>query len=402
MTFYKKTVRDVPLDHKIVLVRVDYNVPLDEKGKIADDYRIRASLDTIKYLSSRGSKVILISHLGRPKGVDKKLSLRPVAARLAELLRRKVTFISGSSGPVVAAQIFCLPKNSVILLENLRFDPREEENSLEFARDLVACTNARYFVEDGFGVVHRKHASTDAITHFLPSVAGFLLEREYLTLTKAMQRPKRPLVAVLGGVKVKDKIEIIDRLIDKADRILIGGNMANTFLANLGCNMQATHVEEGVSNIIKGIYKKVKEKNKGHDFIYLPADLAVAKTESKNASRNSVGVNDLKQGDIALDIGDRTIDIYCDVIKNAGTVIWNGTVGKAELEKFSYGSARIALELAKNKQIDSILGGGDTTDFILHWEPSGKNFTHISTGGGASLELMSGKKLPGIEALLDA
>lgn len=402
MTFYKKTVRDVPLDHKIVLVRVDYNVPLDEKGKIADDYRIRASLDTIKYLSSRGSKVILISHLGRPKGVDKKLSLRPVAARLAELLRRKVTFISGSSGPVVAAQIFRLSKNSVILLENLRFDPREEENSLEFARDLVACTNARYFVEDGFGVVHRKHASTDAITHFLPSVAGFLLEREYLTLTKAMQRPKRPLVAVLGGVKVKDKIEIIDRLIDKADRILIGGNMANTFLANLGCNMQATHVEEGVSDIIKGIYKKVKEKNKGHDFIYLPADLAVAKTESKNASRNSVGVNDLKQGDIALDIGDRTIDIYCDVIKNAGTVIWNGTVGKAELEKFSYGSARIALELAKNKQIDSILGGGDTTDFILHWEPSGKNFTHISTGGGASLELMSGKKLPGIEALLDA
>lgn len=402
MTFYKKTVRDVPLDHKIVLVRVDYNVPLDEKGKIADDYRIRASLDTIKYLSSRGSKVILISHLGRPKGVDKKLSLRPVAARLAELLRRKVTFISDSSGPVVAAQIFRLPKNSVILLENLRFDPREEENSLEFARDLVACTNARYFVEDGFGVVHRKHASTDAITHFLPSVAGFLLEREYLTLTKAMQRPKRPLVAVLGGVKVKDKIEIIDRLIDKADRILIGGNMANTFLANLGCNMQATHVEEGVSDIIKGIYKKVKEKNKGHDFIYLPADLAVAKTESKNASRNSVGVNDLKQGDIALDIGDRTIDIYCDVIKNAGTVIWNGTVGKAELEKFSYGSARIALELAKNKQIDSILGGGDTTDFILHWEPSGKNFTHISTGGGASLELMSGKKLPGIEALLDA
>lgn len=402
MTFYKKTVRDVPLDHKIVLVRVDYNVPLDEKGKIADDYRIRASLDTIKYLSSRGSKVILISHLGRPKGVDKKLSLRPVAARLAELLRRKVTFISGSSGPVVAAQIFRLPKNSVILLENLRFDPREEENSLEFARDLVACTNARYFVEDGFGVVHRKHASTDAITHFLPSVAGFLLEREYLTLTKAMQRPKRPLVAVLGGVKVKDKIEIIDRLIDKADRILIGGNMANTFLANLGCNMQATHVEEGVSDIIKGIYKKVKEKNKGHDFIYLPADLAVAKTESKNASRNSVGVNDLKQGDIALDIGDRTIDIYCDVIKNAGTVIWNGTVGKAEIEKFSYGSARIALELAKNKQIDSILGGGDTTDFILHWEPSGKNFTHISTGGGASLELMSGKKLPGIEALLDA
>lgn len=402
MTFYKKTVRDVPLDHKIVLVRVDYNVPLDEKGKIADDYRIRASLDTIKYLSSRGSKVILISHLGRPKGVDKKLSLRPVAARLAELLRRKVTFISESSGPVVAAQIFRLPKNSVILLENLRFDPREEENSLEFARDLVACTNARYFVEDGFGVVHRKHASTDAITHFLPSVAGFLLEREYLTLTKAMQRPKRPLVAVLGGVKVKDKIEIIDRLIDKADRILIGGNMANTFLANLGCNMQATHVEEGVSDIIKGIYKKVKEKNKGHDFIYLPADLAVAKTESKNASRNSVGVNDLKQGDIALDIGDRTIDIYCDVIKNAGTVIWNGTVGKAELEKFSYGSARIALELAKNKQIDSILGGGDTTDFILHWEPSGKNFTHISTGGGASLELMSGKKLPGIEALLDA
>lgn len=404
--FFKQTILTVPLEHKTVLLRADYNVPLLPNGTIADDLRIRASLPTIRRLLRDGCKVVIISHLGRPEGRDEKLSLEPVAVRLAELLGEPVRFVDQTVGDKVRMAIKRAPKHSVIMLENLRFHREEEENDEVFAKKLAVDSGARYFVQDGFGVVHRAHASTSAITHYLPSVAGLLLKREYVTITKAMKSPERPLIAVLGGAKVSDKIGVITELIETADKIVIGGAMANTFLAYKGFKLGKSRIEDDTRGVIEDIYELASKKvgrKKVDEFIVLPVDLAVAKSVDAKEPRKNVRRNDVEADELALDIGDQTIERVIQVIEKAKTVIWNGTLGVAELPAFAHGSARLALTLATHPEITSIIGGGDTADFILDWDAKkGGSFSHVSTGGGASLELMAGEKLPGIESLLDA
>lgn len=406
MTFFKQTIRDVPLEHTTVLVRADYNVPLNKKGQISDDLRIRASIPTLQYLLDRGCKVVIMSHLGRPDGRDSKLSLEVVGERLAQLLRRPVHFIDDCVGDRVRQVVKRAPKNGVVLLENLRFYNEEEADDHEFAKKIARATGARYFVQDGFGVVHRAHASTHAITLFIPGVAGLLLEREYDVISHAMSEPQHPLVAVMGGAKVSDKIAIIERFIDVADTILIGGAMANTFLDYKGVAVGASKVEPGQAAVLDAIYHKAANKV-GADavdtFIMLPTDVAVDTNLDGDHERLVVPVAAINSGELALDIGDQTIEQFCKVLSTAGTVIWNGPVGYSELPVFAHGSARIAMELAIHPTITSIVGGGDTAEFVLKWDGhDGKSFTHVSTGGGAGLELMAGEKLPGIESLLDA
>jgi phosphoglycerate kinase len=406
MSFFKKTIDDVPIEGQTVLLRADYNVPLDGKGKIADDFRIRASLPTIGKLLEDNCKVVIIAHLGRPKGRDPKLSLEPIARQLATLLGQDVRFIDDIASDRVRMSIKRAPKKSVTVLENLRFYPGEEANDLDFARQLAKDTGARYFVQDGFGVVHRAHASTDAITEFLPSVAGLLLEREYTTLTTVMKSPEHPLVAVLGGAKVSDKISVIEAFVKVADHIVTGGMMANTFLKHDGMPIGASKYEEGQDEVIERIYKAARDKagdKKLDDFIILPSDLAVAHDLDSDEPRRIVKTADIAADDIALDIGDASIERAVGLIEKAKTVVWSGTLGRAELSNYAHGSARIALALATHPNIESIVGGGDTVDFVLGWDSRhGESFRHVSTGGSASLELMAGKKLPGIESLLDA
>jgi phosphoglycerate kinase len=406
MGFFKKTINSVLLHGETVLVRADYNVPLNKDGTIADDFRIRASLPTIKKLLEDNCKVVIISHLGRPEGRDKKLSLEPAALRLSELLGEPVRFVDQTVGDKPKMAIKRAPMRSVIMLENLRFYPEEEANDDDFAKKLAETSGARYFVQDGFGVVHRAHASTDAITHYLPAVSGLLLEREYTTITNAMKSPKRPLVAVMGGAKVSDKIKVVDEFIKVADTLIIGGAMANTFLADRGDAMGKSKFEADQSETIATIYESAGEKvgeDKVKEFIILPSDLAVGKSVEPTEPRINKEANSLEPDDIALDIGDQSIEDMVRIVETAGTVIWNGTLGMAELPNFAHGSARLALTLASNPSITSIVGGGDTADFVLNWDAKkGGSFSHVSTGGGASLDLMAGEKLPGVESLLDA
>jgi phosphoglycerate kinase len=405
MAFFKQTINTVPLQGETVLLRADYNVPLKKDGTIESDFRIQASLPTVKKLLADGCKVVIISHLGRPEGRDKSLSLEPVALRLAELLGEPVRFVDETVGDKAAMAVKRAPKRSVTVLENLRFDPREEANDEGFARELAKSSGARYFVQDGFGVVHRAHASTAAITLLLPSVAGLLLEREYTVITKAMRNPERPLVAILGGAKVHDKIAVIKALIDVADRIIISGAMANTFLKYKGFDVGKSKRDDDAGEVLDEIYAAARSKvgaDKVDDFLVLPTDLAVA-TAVENAERKVVPVGQLGADEMALDVGDKTIEETVADVEKAKTVIWNGTLGIAELPNFAHGSARLSLALATHPEIESIIGGGDTADFVINWDSKqGRSFTHVSTGGGASLELMAGEKLPGIESLLDA
>lgn len=404
--FYKRSMRDVPLDGKTVLVRADYNVPL-ENGEIKDDYRIRSSLPTIKALLARGCKVVIMAHLGRPEGkVVPELSLQPVAFRLEELLGRPVEFVDDCVGDKVVMRVKNASKTAVLLLENVRFYAGDEANDAEFAGKLAKSSQASYFVQDGFGVAHRAQASTAAITQFLPSVAGPLLEKEYTAITGAMEHPKRPLVAVMGGAKISDKIQLVERFVAIADKVVIGGAMANIFLRYKGHPIGKSRVEDGVDEVIEKIYqaavKKVGSENVD-DFLFIPHDVAVAPEISPAAERTDKKLSEVDDDDIILDVGITTIDQIDYELEGAGTVIWNGTLGYAELPQFAHGSARLALNLASHPETTSIVGGGDTADFVLHWDAAGgESFSLVSTGGGASLELMAGKKLPGIEALMDA
>jgi len=404
--FHKLTLRDVPLAGKTVLIRADYNVPLEKDGTIADDFRVRSSVPTIKYLLEKNCKVVIISHLGRPEGREEKYSLEVVAQRLEELLEIPVQFVDDCIGDKARMSVKKAQKRSVTLLENLRYYKEEEANDETFAAKLAKDSTAQYFIQDGFGVVHRAHASTDAVTHYLPSIAGLLLEKEYNSIEGVMKQPDHPLVAVLGGAKVSDKIAVIEAIEPIADKILIGGAMANTFLAASGVKMGKSKYENDQTAEVKKIYsiatKKVGTGNEG-EFLQLPNDVAVAIEVSDSAVRKNVSIHDVGTNEMALDIGDETIERYVKQIESARTVIWNGTLGLAELPEFAHGSARIALALAVHPRVVSIIGGGDTADFALHWDSkNGASFTHVSTGGGASLELMSGEKLPGIESLLDA
>lgn len=405
--FLKKTIRDVPIAHKTVLVRTDYNVPLNSDGTIRDDSRIRASLPTISYLLDRGCKVVIVSHLGRPGGKkDESLSLQPVGRRLAELLQRQVRLADDCIGDRALQVAKTAPSNSVVLFENVRFHPGEEANDEQFAHKIASASGASYFVQDGFGAVHRAHATTDAITHFLPPVAGLLLEREYSALSEAIESPEQPFVAIMGGAKVGDKISIVEHFVEKAEAILIGGAMANTFLAYRGYSVGASKYEQNQRSTLDKLYGAVRVKvgsERIDEFLMIPTDVAVAQSMSSNEPRVVKSVSAIASTDIALDLGDDTIERYVKKVEQAKTVIWNGPVGYSELPNFSHGSARLALALATHPNVVSIIGGGDTADFVLNWDKrGGASFTHVSTGGGAGLELMAGKKLPGVEALLDA
>lgn len=405
MSFSKLTIRDVPVHDKVVLVRADYNVPLSD-GKISDDLRIRASVPTIEYLRSQKCIVVIMSHLGRPDGESNpEFSLAPVAEHLGELLGASVKFVDACFGDKVLQAVKAARPGDVLLLENVRFHSEEEANDSVFAGKIAKSSLARYFVQDGFGVVHRAHASTEAITHFLPSVSGLLLEREIKTISHAMEAPERPLYAVMGGAKVSDKIKVIEAFVEKADKILIGGAMANTFLAYKGHSIGKSKAETGQQDTLDAIYaaarKKVGTENVD-DFLLLPIDVATTPEISVKAVRHNEKVNAIGDGDIAADIGDLSIERFTHELANAKTVVWNGTMGLAEYPEFAHGSARVALTLASMPGVTSIVGGGDTADFALKWDgEGGKSFTHVSTGGGASLDLMAGNRLPGVEALLD-
>lgn len=406
MSFSKLTIRDVPVHDKVVLVRVDYNVPL-KNGKIGDDLRIRASVPTLRYLQQQGAIIVVMSHLGRPDGkVVPELSLEPVARHLETLVEQPVQFLDVCHGDKVRQAVKHAKKGDIIMLQNLRFYPEEEANDESFARRVVKDSTARYLVQDGFGVVHRAHASTEAITRFIPGVAGLLLEREVIELTHAIEDPERPLVAVMGGAKVSDKIQVIEAFVRVADKIIIGGAMANTFLADRGFAMGKSKLEKGQHETLEAIYAAVRKKvgaDRVDEFICLPVDVAVCKEVSPSAMRINRKVTQIAPDEIAADIGDLTIERYAQILASAKTVIWNGTMGLAEMPEFAHGSARVALALASDKSKVSIIGGGDTADFVLGWDGhDGKSFTHVSTGGGASLDLMAGKTLPGLEALLDA
>lgn len=407
MNFYKKTVLDVPLDGQRVLVRADYNVPLIG-NKIADDYRMTRSIPTIKHLVNRGCQVVICSHLGRPEGqVKPEFSLEPVAAHLGDLLGMPVGFITDCIGDKVQQATKLLGPGQVLLLENLRFHPEEEANDPVFASKLAKDTGAAYFVQDGFGVVHRAHASTVAITQFLPSVAGQLLESEIATITDAMQDPKRPLVAILGGAKIGDKIKIIERFIDIADQIAIGGAMANTFLKYKCCPIGKSVHEDGQELVLDAIYKKALNKLSGKrsvdEFLYLPTDVIVAKSLDTDQPGSNMSVKSVAEDDYILDIGVQSASKIVEMLKGSATVIWNGTMGKAEHLAFAQSSARIAQALAdQNSTALNLIGGGDTAEFVQQWSrQNNQQCGYISTGGGASLELMSGKKLPGVEALMN-
>ena len=391
----KKTIKDVNLKDKRVLMRVDFNVPLDDKLNITDDIRIRSSLPSIKYALEAGAKVILMSHLGRPDGkVVDSMRLTPVAKRLGELLGKKVTKTDDCIGDAVRKTVAAMKPGDVILLENLRFHAEEEKNDPAFAKELANLGDV--FVNDAFGTAHRAHASTEGITKYLPSVAGFLLEKEIQYLGGAVDNPKRPFVAILGGAKVKDKIKVIDNLLNKVDALLIGGGMAYTFLKVKGKTIGASKLDKDGLDTAKQALDKAAGKNIP---ILLPVDNIIGDKFDANANVKLVG-EDIPDGWMGLDIGPETIKLFEDKLKTAKTIVWNGPLGVFEMDKFAKGTKDIAGFLAGLKGVTTIIGGGDTAAAMSKFKVEDK-MTHISTGGGASLEYLEGRGLPGIDALND-
>ena len=391
----KKTVRDLDVAGKKVLVRVDFNVPLNDKGEITDDTRITASLPTIQYLLEQKAAVILMAHLGRPKGqVKPELSLAPVAKHLGKLLGKKVLFAPDCVGEAAQAAASKLKPGHIMLLENLRFHKEEEKNDMEFAEKLASL--ADLYVNDGFGVSHRAHASVEGVTHFLPAAAGFLLEKEIQYVGQAVTNPLHPFVAIIGGAKVSDKIGVISNLLDKVDTLLIGGGMANTFLAAQGYKMGKSLVEEDKLDLAKELLAKAK-KNKVN--MLLPTDLVMAAAFAPDAEHVTEKVKNLNQAYMALDIGAETSKAYAEALADAKMIVWNGPMGVFEMDAFCNGTEAVAKAVAKSRAT-SIVGGGDSVAAI---EKLGlaKRITHISTGGGASLEYLEGKVLPGVAALDD-
>lgn len=391
----KKTVRDLDVAGKKVLVRVDFNVPLNDKGEITDDTRITASLPTIQYLLEQKAAVILMAHLGRPKGqVKPELSLAPVAKHLGKLLGKKILFAPDCVGEAAQAAASKLKPGHILLLENLRFHKEEEKNDMEFAEKLASL--ADLYVNDGFGVSHRAHASVEGVTHFLPAAAGFLLEKEIQYVGQAVTNPLHPFVAIIGGAKVSDKIGVISNLLDKVDTLLIGGGMANTFLAAQGYKMGKSLVEENKLDLAKELLAKAK-KNKVN--MLLPTDLVMAAAFAPDAEHVTEKVKNLNQAYMALDIGAETSKAYAEALADAKMIVWNGPMGVFEMDAFCKGTEAVAKAVAKSRAT-SIVGGGDSVAAI---EKLGlaKRITHISTGGGASLEYLEGKVLPGVAALDD-
>lgn len=427
MSFTKKTVKDISLTGKTVLVRADYNVPLND-GKISDDYRIKQSVPTIEYLVKQDCKVVICSHLGRPEGKrDLKYSLAPISKRLKKLLGHEVFFVGDSIGKPVETAVNNLKKGQVLLLENLRFYPQEEENDKDFAKQLAGLADV--FVEDGFGVVHRAHASTEGVTHYLPSVAGLLLEKEVSTITEVMKNPKRPLMAIIGGAKIADKIDIIDTFIKTADVVAIGGAMANTFLKARGVDIEKSLSEPKEVPVAKNILKDAEDEAKKRPFIFFTPHDSVAVSKIDKTSKTRIvdwsahviatlenypkrppkEAGKLENGEVIVDIGPYSGAFIAGNMQLANTVVWNGTMGITEtpaidgpVGPFAHGTEIVieALLGEFGRKPYSLIGGGDTSAYI---EERGlvDCFNHVSTGGGASLDLMAGKKLPGVEALKD-
>jgi len=384
---------------KRALVRVDFNVPVDDQGNITDDTRIRAALPTIQDLTKKGAKVILTSHFGRPKGVDEKLRLTPVAKRLSELLGQEVIKTDDCIGDDVAAKVAALDNGQVLLLENVRFYKEEEKNDPEFAQKLAA--NADFYVNDAFGTAHRAHASTEGVTKFLsPSVAGYLVEKELQYLQSAIEAPQRPLTAIIGGSKVSSKIGVIETLLEKCDKLIIGGGMIFTFYKARGLSVGKSLVEEDKLELAKSLEAKAKERGVA---LLLPTDIVSADKFAPDANATTVSIENIPADGMGLDIGPDSVKVFQAALADCKTVIWNGPMGVFEFDKFAAGTEAIAHTLAEIGKTGAItiIGGGDSVAAV---EKVGlaDQMSHISTGGGASLELLEGKILPGIAALDEA
>ena len=392
----KKTIKDINLKNKRVIVRVDFNVPLDANLNITDDTRIRETLPTLNYLKKEGAKIILMSHLGRPKGKpEDKYSLKPCAKKLSELMNQEVKMAPGCVDPETKKLAMNLKPGEIMLLENLRFNPGEEKNDPNFANELASM--AEIFVQDAFGTVHRAHASTAGIAKYLPSCAGFLLEKEIVYFSKAMDNPAKTYVAILGGAKVSDKIMVIENLLNKVDALIIGGAMAYTFLKSKGISIGNSLVEPDKLEVAAKILKKAEDKNIS---LFIPIDHVIANKIDAAAEVQETNGVEIPDGWIGVDIGKMTIDRISSVILAAKTIIWNGPMGVFEIDKFANGTLQIAKLIAQatEKGAISIVGGGDSVAAVKKMGLSAK-MSHISTGGGASLELLEGKILPGIATL---
>ena len=391
----KKSIRDVDIKNKKILIRVDFNVPQDDKGNITDDTRIRESTFTIDYALKHDGKIILMSHLGRPKGkATDEFRLTPVAKRLSELLSRPVKKLDDCIGPEVEKAVAGMAAGDIILLENLRFYKEEEKNDPEFARKLAALGDI--FVNDAFGTSHRAHASTEGVTHYLPSVAGFLVEKEIEYFERINKNPDKPFILVLGGAKVSDKIPIIENMLTKVDAILIGGAMAYTFLKQEGVSIGSSRYEQDVADTAKIILEKAKLK--GVDLL-LPVDHIICDNIDAPGQIKTTVDAGIEDGFMGVDIGPKTIALYTDKLKKARTVVWNGPMGIFEKDQFGEGTKRVAEAIAGSSAI-SVVGGGDSAAAAQKFGVQDR-ISHISTGGGASLEYLEGKVLPGIAALND-
>ncbi|MCL7749008.1 phosphoglycerate kinase [Halalkalibacter alkaliphilus] len=391
----KQTIRDIDLKGKKVFCRVDFNVPMKD-GQVTDETRIRAAIPTIQALVEQGAKVILASHLGRPKGeVVEELRLTPVAARLSELLGKDVKKVDEAYGPQAEEAANALSEGDVLLLENVRFYPGEEKNDPELAKAFAALADV--YVNDAFGAAHRAHASTEGIAHHLPAVAGLLMEKELDVLGKALSNPERPFTAIIGGAKVKDKIGVIENLLDKVDNLIIGGGLAYTFVKAQGHEIGKSLLEEDKIDLANSFMEKAKANNVN---FLLPVDVTVADDFSNDANTKVVDIDSIPSDWEALDIGPKTIDTYRKVIAESKLVIWNGPMGVFELESFSKGTRGVGEALADSTDTYSVIGGGDSAAAVEKFGIADK-MSHISTGGGASLEFMEGKELPGLVALND-
>ena len=394
----KKTIRDIQVAGKRVLVRVDFNVPLDAELHITDDTRIKAAIPTIQYLLDQGAAVILMSHLGRPKGqlVDS-MRLTPVAKRLSELLGRPVQMAADCVGPEVEALAKALQPGQVLLLENLRFHKEEEKNDLDFARQLASL--GEIYVNDAFGTAHRAHASTEGVTHYLPGVAGFLMEKEINFLGSALENPRRPFAAIIGGAKVSDKIVVLERLINMVDVLLIGGGMANTFLKAQGYEIGDSLFEEGKVDIARDLLTKAHQRDLK---LLLPTDVVIADRFAADATSKVVAIDQVSRGWRIMDIGPETITAFSRALEGAQTIVWNGSLGVAEMPAFARGTVALIEILAERTKdgATTIIGGGDSAA-VVDQVGAADQMTHVSTGGGASLELLEGRVLPGVAALQD-
>ena len=392
--FLKKTMNDVEVKGKRVFVRVDFNVPM-EKGEITDDTRIRAAVPTITQLVNGGAKVILASHLGRPKGeVNEDMRLTAVGKHLAQLMGQPVTKLDESIGETVETTIAKMQEGDIVLLENVRFHKGEEKNDEELAKSFAKL--ADLYVNDAFGAAHRAHASTEGIAKFIPAVSGLLMEKELDVLGKALSNPERPFTAIIGGAKVKDKIGVIENLLDKVDHLIIGGGLSFTFIKAQGHSIGKSLLEEDKIELAKSFIEKAKEKGVQ---LHMPIDAVVANEFSKDAETKIVAIDEIPEDWMGLDIGPKTADLYASIINQSKLIIWNGPMGVFEMDKFANGTKTVADAMAKTNGY-TIIGGGDSAAAVEKFEVADK-MDHISTGGGASLELMEGKMLPGIVALND-